>query len=467
MEKKKKGSFSGQLGFVLAAAGSAVGVGNIWRFPYLVAKDGGGLFLLVYLALILTFGFTLLTSDIAIGRKTKQSAIKAYETMHRGWKFLGILTFLVPVLIMTYYAVIGGWITKYAVVYVTGQAKAAAEDGYFTSFITSPVSPVVFTLLFMAVTSFVVYNGVEKGIERVSRFLMPFLTLLIVIIAVYSLTLSHTTVEGDVRTGLEGFLVYITPNFEGLTVSKFMSILLDAMSQLFFSLSVSMGIMITYGSYVKKDVDLNRAVGQIEVFDTLIAFIAGAMIIPAVYVFSGVEGMSAGPGLMFVSLPKVFAKMGFAGIFVGAAFFIMAIFATLTSCISVLEAIVSNCMEIFHVGRKKVTLILTVIYLVASVIIALGYSIFYVEVTLPNGSVGQLLDIMDYISNSFMMPFICMLSTILIGWVVGPKWIIEEMETNGERFTRKHIYVVMIKYIAPVMMFVLFLQSTGLLNLFS
>lgn len=171
--EKKSSSFSGQIGFVLAAAGSAVGVGNLWRFPYLAAKDGGGLFLLVYLVLVLTFGFTLLTSDIAIGRRTKQSAIRAYETMRPKWKFLGILTFLVPVLIMTYYAVIGGWITKYAVVYLTGQSAAAAEDGYFTSFITSPVSPVVFALLFMGVTAFIVYNGVEGGIERVSRYMMP------------------------------------------------------------------------------------------------------------------------------------------------------------------------------------------------------------------------------------------------------------------------------------------------------
>ena len=465
MNKKKKGSFSGQLGFVLAAAGSAVGVGNLWRFPYLAAKDGGGLFLLIYLILILTFGFTLLTTDIAIGRKTKQSAIKAYESMKKEWKFLGILTFFVPVLIMTYYAVIGGWITRYAVAYVAGQSSLAAEDGFFTDFITSPVMPVVFALLFMAVTSLIVYNGVEKGIERVSRFLMPFLMILVVVIALFSLTLEHTDADGTVRTGLQGLLVYITPDFEGLTFSKFLSVLLDAMSQLFFSLSVSMGIMITYGSYVKPEVNLSKSVGQIELFDTIIAFLAGMMIIPAVYVFSGVEGMSAGPSLMFVSLPKVFAKMGNAGIIVGAAFFIMAIFATLTSCISVLEAIVSNCMEIFHVGRKKVTLILTAIYLAASAIIALGYSVFYVEVKLPNGSVGQLLDIMDYISNSFMMPFICMLSTIFVGWVIGPKWIIDEMESSGDRFSRKSLYVVMIKYVAPIMMFVLFVQSTGLLNL--
>ena len=296
--EKKSSHFSGQIGFVLAAAGSAVGVGNLWRFPYLAAKDGGGLFLLVYLVLVLTFGFTLLTSDIAIGRKTQKSAIGAYTEMHPKWKFLGILTFLVPVLIMTYYAVIGGWITKYAVVYLTGQAQGAAQDDYFTSFITSPISPVIFALLFMGVTAFIVYNGVEGGIEKVSKIMMPILLVLVVVIAVYSLTLRRTDETGTVRTGLQGFLYYITPHVEGLTVGRFLQILLDAMSQLFFSLSVSMGIMITYGSYVKKDVNLNKAVNQIEFFDTGVALLAGAMIIPAVFVFSGTEGMGAGPSLI-------------------------------------------------------------------------------------------------------------------------------------------------------------------------
>lgn len=429
--EKKQNNFSGQLGFVLAAAGSAVGVGNLWRFPYLAAKDGGGLFLIIYFVLVLTFGFTLLTSDIAIGRRTKQSAISAYAQMRPKWKFLGILTFLVPVLIMTYYAVIGGWITKYAVTYITGQAKAAAGDDYFTSFITSSTSPVVYALIFMAVTAFIVYNGVEEGIERVSKWMMPILLVLVVIIAGYSLTLQHTDASGQVHTGLQGFLYYLTPNVEGLTIKRFLQILLDAMSQLFFSLSVSMGIMITYGSYVKPEVNLNKAVNQIEIFDTGVAFLAGAMIIPAVYVFSGTEGMGAGPSLMFVSLPKVFAAMGKAGIFVGILFFVTAIFATLSSCISVLESIVANCMEIFHTGRKKTVLILSAIYLGASAVIALGYSIFYIEVKLPNGSTGQLLDIMDYISNSVMMPFIALLSTILIGWVMTPDYVIDEMERGG------------------------------------
>ena len=462
--EKKSSHFSGQLGFVLAAAGSAVGVGNLWRFPYLAAKDGGGLFLIIYFALVITFGFTLLTSDIAIGRRTKQSAIGAYAQMRPKWKFLGILTFLVPVLIMTYYAVIGGWITKYAVVYLTGQSKAAAADDYFTSFITSSTSPVIFALLFMAVTAFIVYNGVEGGIERVSKWMMPILLVLIVIIAVYSLTLKHTDASGQVHTGVEGFLYYLTPNFEGLTLQRFLQILLDAMSQLFFSLSVSMGIMITYGSYVKPEVDLNKAVNQIEIFDTGVAFLAGAMIVPAVYVFSGTEGMSAGPSLMFVSLPKVFSAMGKAGIFVGILFFVTAVFATLTSCISVLESITANCMEIFHTSRKKTVLILSVIYLAASAVIALGYSVFYVEVVLPNGSTGQLLDIMDYISNSVMMPFIALLSTILIGWIMTPDYVTDEMERNGEKFRRKKLYRIMIRYVAPVLMFILFLQSTGILS---
>ena len=437
--KNKHSGFSGSLGFVLAAAGSAVGVGNIWRFPYLCAKDGGGLFLIVYLILVLTFGFVLLTTDVAIGRRTKQNALNAFATLHKKWKFLGYLTFLVPALIMTYYSVIGGWIAKYFSVYLISDGTQAALDGFFTSFITSPISPIVFMLLFLALTAWVVYCGVEKGIEKYSRYIMPGLLLLIIGISVFALTLSHTDENGVTRTGLEGLAVYLKPDFTGMTVSRFLNVVLDAMSQLFFSLSVSMGIMITYGSYVKPEVDLNKAVNQIEIFDTGVALLAGAMIIPAVYVFSGTEGMSAGPSLMFVSLPKVSAAMGKAGTFVGILFFVTAIFATLTSCISVLESITANCMEIFHSGRKKTVLVLAVIYLAASAIIALGYSVFYFEVQLPNGSAAQLLDIMDYVSNSVMMPFIALLSTILIGWGITPDYVIDGMQRNGETIRHKKL----------------------------
>lgn len=462
---KQKSGFSGQIGFVFAAAGSAVGVGNLWRFPYLAAKDGGGLFLLIYLVLVLTVGFTLLTTDIAIGRKTGKSAIYAYEAMRKKWKFLGVLTFLVPVLIMTYYAVIGGWILKYITIYLLGSGEEAVADNCFTSFISSP-SSVWFSLVFMFLTALIVYNGVEKGIERVSKFIMPVLLIMVIGIAIFSLTLKTTLEDGTVRTGLQGLVIYLKPDLTGITVQRFLQVSLDAMSQLFFSLSVSMGIMITYGSYVKKDVDLNKAVSQIELMDTGVAFLAGVMIIPAVFVFSGLDGMAAGPGLMFVSLPKVFYQMGFAGRMVGIVFFLLAAFAALTSCISVLESITANCMELFHTERKKTTGILSVIYLIATAVIALGYSVFYVEVGLPNGSTGQLLDIMDYISNSFLMPFIALLSSILIGWIMKPSWIAEEMELNGTKFKRKKLYQIMICFVMPVIMAILFLQSTGFLNLF-
>ena len=465
METKKKGSFSGSLGFVLAAAGSAVGVGNIWRFPYLAAQHGGGLFLLVYLILVLTFGFALLTTDITLGRKTKLSPLRAFPSIHPKWGFMGKLTFLVPAIIITYYIVIGGWILKYGAVYLTGAGSAAAQDGYFTGFITSQYGPIAFMLLYLALTAFVVFAGVEKGIERFSRLVMPGLLVMVIGIAIFSLTLTHTDANGVTRTGLQGLAVYMIPNFEGLTFLGFVQLLLDAMTQLFFSLSVSMGIMITYGSYVKDDVDLNKSISQIELFDTGVAVLAGMMIVPAIYVFSGVEGMASGPSLMFVSLPKVFEAMGNIGGLIGLVFFLMVAFAALTSSVSIMETLVASCMEFFHMSRKKTSLIITLLSAAGAILICLGYNVFYFEVTLPTGATGQqLLDVADYISNSFLMPMISFLTCILVGWVIKPQWIIDGVESSGHAFKRKSLYVVMIRYIAPAVMFVLFLQSTGVLR---
>ena len=460
--KENKG-FTGQLGFIFAAAGSAVGVGNLWRFPYLAAKDGGGVFLIIYLILIFTVGFALLTTDLAIGRKTGKSAIYAYQSMNPKWRFLGIFTFFVPVIIMTYYAVIGGWILNYIKYFLTGQVSLAADDACFSNFISSNTS-VYASLIFMVLTALIVFGGVEKGIERVSKIIMPVLLIMILGIAIFSLTLKSSGDNGEVRTSLEGLAVYLKPDFTGMTLARFLQIALDAMSQLFFSLSVSMGIMITYGSYVKKDVDLAKSVSVIESMDTFVALLAGVMIIPAVYVFLGVDGMSAGPGLMFISLPKVFFQMGAAGRLIGLVFFILAGFAALTSCISVLESIVANTIEILGTKRKSTTLVLSVVYLIATAVIALGYSKFYVEVSLPNGTTGQLLDLMDYISNSFMMPLIALLSSIFIGWIIKPEGIIEEVEHGGKKFSRKKLFIVMTKYFLPIIMFILFLISTGIFS---
>ncbi|MEE0859162.1 MAG: sodium-dependent transporter [Acutalibacteraceae bacterium] len=466
MEKEtKRNSFKGSIGFVLAAAGSAVGLGNIWRFPYLAAKDGGGLFLAIYIILALTFGFALLTTEIAIGRKTKQSPLTAYGKIKKNWKWLGIAACLVPVIIMPYYCVIGGWVLKYFLLYLTGNGAAAAEDGYFSTFICGNVEPIIMMAIFLIATAFVIFRGVNKGIESFSKILMPVLILLVVVIAIFSLTISYTDTDGITRTGLEGLKVYVVPDFSGITVKSFFSILLDAMGQLFFSLSVAMGIMITYGSYVRDDADLGKSINQIEIFDTVVAFLAGVMIIPAVYTFSGVEGMQAsGPSLMFISLPKVFAEMGAIGNVVGCLFFAMVLFAALTSSVSVMEAIVSSLMDEFKLSRPKAATIETSLALVVGVIVCLGYNLLYFNITLPNGAEAQILDVMDYISNNLLMPVVAIGTCILIGWIAKPKTIVDEVEKSGKKMGRKVLYIAMIKVIAPIMLIVLLLKSIGILT---
>ena len=465
--KENRGSFTGSLGFVLAAAGSAVGLGNIWRFPYLAAKDGGGIFLVTYLVLALTFGFTLLVTEIAIGRKTGKSPLSAYAAIHPKMGWIGPIACLIPQLIMPYYCVIGGWVLKYLFAYLTGGGSAAIADGYFTGFITAQWEPIIWFLIFLGATLFVVYKGVDKGIEKLSRILMPILVVLIFGIAIFSLTLRSTDASGVTRTGLQGLSVYLIPNFEGMTLKQFLVVLTDAMGQLFYSISVAMGIMITYGSYVKKDTDMVKSVNQIEIFDTAVAFLAGLMIIPAVFTFMGPEGLSAsGPSLMFVSLPKVFGEMGTViGTAVAITFFVTVAFAALTSSVSIMEAIVSSIMDKFHMERKKAVIVVTVISLLLGLLVCLGYNVLYFDANLPNGSVGQVLDIMDYLSNYVLMPVVSIATCIYIGWVVKPKTIIDEATVNGEKFSRKALYTVMVKYVTPVLLLLLLLQALGVIKL--
>ena len=469
-DNQSRGSFTGSLGFVLAAAGSAVGLGNIWRFPYLAAKDGGGIFLLCYLILALTFGFTLLVTEISIGRKTGQSPLTAYKAIHTKLKWVGPIACLIPTLILPYYSAIGGWVLKYLSVYLTGNGMAAVSDSYFTGFITAQWSPIFWFLVFLGATVFVVYKGVDKGIERLSRILMPILLVLILGIAAFSMSLSHTDGNGVTRTGLQGLAIYMIPNFEGMTLKQFMVVLTDAMGQLFYSISVAMGIMITYGSYVPKSTDLNKSVNQIELFDTIVAFLAGMMIIPAVFTFMGREGMSAsGPALMFVALPKVFGEMGnVIGTVVGILFFLTVAFAALTSSVSIMEAIVSSVMDQFRIERKKATLAVSLVTLIMGTVVCLGYNVLYFEAVLPNTPAGknaQILDILDYISNYVLMPVVSIATCIFIGWVVKPKTIIDEVRRNGETFGREKLYVVMVKYITPVLLLLLLLQALGVVKL--
>ena len=464
-KKQSSGGFSGKLGFVLAAAGSAVGLGNLWRFPRCAAVGGGGLYLVIYIILAFTLGIVMLTTDISIGRSTKKSPLGAFSSIKKGWGFMGILSFIVPVIILSYYNVIGGWILKYIVTFVTTGASKAAEDSYFGEFITG-YEPLIFMAIYLVLSAAIVFFGVNKGIERMSKILMPALLVIIIFIGIYSMTLKHTDADGTVRTGWEGFLVYVVPDFKGMTGSKLIKVIVDAISQIFFSLSVAMGIMITYGSYVKDDVNLNSSVKQIVFFDTLIAFLAGLIIIPTVYSFNGREGLqTAGPGLVFQALPKIFNAMGPFGIVVGILFFLMITFAALTSSVSIFETITADVMQVTKKPRWLTTLIVLLVFLGLSAVICLGYNKLYVEVNLPNGSTGQILDIADYLSNSIMMPLIAFMSSIFIGWVVGPKYVKAEMEKGGVKYRLYGMYYVMIKFIVPIIMLILLLQAFGAFTL--
>lgn len=462
--QNEKGSFTNSLGFVMAAAGSAVGLGNIWRFPYLAAKNGGGLFLLVYILLVVTFGFSLLVTEVTIGRKTKKCSLLAYGKVNPKWKWLGSLATIIPFLIISYYGVIGGWVLKYFTVYVTGDGNDASSNTYFSEFLSQPVEPIIFMTVFILVTAFIVFRGINNGVERLSKIIMPILMLIIIGISIFTLTMSYTNDQGVTTTGIDGLLAYIVPDLSDITFGKFMHVLLDAMGQLFFSISVACGVMVSFGSYMNDKDNLIKSVGQIEIFDTFVAFMAGIMVIVPLFITQGREGMNAsGPSLLFVSLPNVFSSLGTVGLILGGAFFIMVFFAAITSSVALMEGIISAFTEKYNLSRKKAVIIETIIVLVIGACVCLGYNLLYFDIDLPNGSDGQLLDIIDYISNYIMMPLVALFTCILIGWIAKPQFVIDEATKNGEKFKRRRIFTIMIKYIAPVLLIVLFLQSIGII----
>ncbi len=447
MEENKRSGFTGKIGFVLAAAGSAVGLGNIWRFPYLAAKYGGGIFLLVYLILLVTFCFSIMIGEFAIGRKTGQSALEAFGKLNKKYAFIGYLATLVPVIIFPYYSVIGGWVTKYLFTFISGNVAAAAGDNYFNGFIASAGEPVLWFLLYITATAVVVMLGVEKGIEKVSKIMMPILVILSIIIAVYVLTVPGAG---------EGVKYYLLPDFSRFSLTT----VLAAMGQLFYSTSLAMGIMITYGSYMKKNVNMESAATQVECFDTGIAFIAGLMIIPAVFAFSGgdPEALGKGPGLMFVTLPKVFESMAM-GRAIGIIFFLLVLFAALTSSISLMETIVSSVCDKLKWKRITSCIVVYVGAVVVGLLSIFGYSIWS-----DFKIIGmQILDFFDFISNSILIPVVAFLTCIFIGYVIKPKAIIEEVEVSGQ-FKRKKMFAVIIKYVAPI--FILLILASSILESF-
>jgi len=440
----ERSSFSGKLGYVLAVAGSAVGLGNIWRFPYLAAKYGGGIFLLVYLILMLTFGYVLIVSETTLGRLTRKSPVGAFNAFGKSlpFKIGGWINAVIPMLIIPYYSVIGGWVFKYLFEYLRGSTDALAEDSYFTGFITAGASVEVWFLVFTLVVLLIIVAGVEHGIEKVSKMMMPVLVILAVIVSIYSVT----------RPGaFEGVKYFLIPNFDNFSWMTIVA----AMGQMFYSLSIAMGILYTYGSYMKKDVDIEQSTSQIEVFDTAIAFLAGLMIIPAVFSFfnGDPEKLRAGPSLMFITLPKVFASMGM-GRIIGVVFFLLVLLAALTSAISLAESCVSTIEDQLGWKRNIASVVIGIVIVILGSFSALGFGMLdFVQI------LGMsILDFFDFLTNSLMMPIAALSTCILIVYVVGVDKIVEEVETSS-KFKRKGIYKFFIKYLAPICILVILVSS--------
>ena len=444
-QQKKRSTFSGKLGFVLAAAGASVGLGNIWRFPYLAAKYGGGIFLLVYIILALTFGFSMIVAETALGRMTGKSPVGAFAAFGKTkWRSCGgWINAIIPILIVPYYSVIGGWVIKYLVGYLSGHGAQLAADGYFTSFISSGVSTEVCFVIFALFTLGIIFAGVRNGIERVSKIMMPILVILSLVITVYSVT----------RPGAwEGVKYFLVPNFKDFS---WMTVV-TAMGQVFYSLSIAMGILITFGSYMKKNVSIEKSTRNVEIFDTAIAILAGLMIIPAVFAFSGdsAENLQAGPSLMFITLPKVFASMGL-GTAAGILFFVLVLFAAVTSSIALTESAVSTFEDQFGWNRKKATLIVGMIMIALGTLSSLGYG--------PLAGVKligmQFLDFFDFLTNSVMMPIAAIATCLLVSRVIGVGKIEQEVLIGETAFRRKKIFNFMIRFLCPIFAVIILLSS--------
>jgi NSS family neurotransmitter:Na+ symporter len=441
---EERASFSGRIGFILAAAGSAVGLGNIWRFPYLAAEHGGGTFLLIYVLLAMTFGFALMITEIALGRKTGKSVIGAFSKISSKWGFLGLLVALVPTIIVPYYSVIGGWVLKYFSVYsLGGGTSSPASSGFFGEFTGDVVQNLFFWALYLGLTTLIILLGVEKGIEWMGKIMMPALIALLLFVTAYSLTMPNA---------MDGVLYYITPKLEHLNASTFVA----AIGQMFYSLSLAMGVMVTYGSYMRKKDNIVGATKSVLLFDSGVAFFAGLAIIPAVISFSGGDkgAIDAGPSMMFETMPKVFESMGQMGAVIGAAFFLLVLFAAITSSVSMMETVVSVFCDRFNIKRVLSILISLGIFILLSLPSALGFNVLSWFTPFGLG----ILDFFDTLTNNFLMPIVAILTCIFVGFVMKPETIISEVELSGT-FKSKRFYSVFIKFVAPVLILMIFVSN--------
>ena len=432
------------------------------------------MFLITYVVLVVTFGFTLMMLESALGRKTGQSALGAFKSFGKKYAFIGIFTSAIPFIIVPYYCIIGGWVTKYAFAYIAAGPAAMADGGtffssfiiggcvlkyagaylmdgsaaladggtYFTNFIGGGGESFIWAIAFLLIVFAIVALGVKNGIERANRILMPVLLIMTAGICIYELTLPGA---------IDGLAYYLTPDFSKFSVE----LVIAALGQMFYSLSLAMGIMITYGSYMQKSDNLEQSVRRIELFDTGYAFLAGLMIVPAAFVAMGsaeAVASKSGPSLMFVILPNVFDQMGGIASIMGFLFFLLVVFAALTSSISLTETCVSIVQDSAHITRKKALIASMVFIFVMAMIVNMGYcQLAFIE---PLGPGSTILDFLDFISNSVMMPLAALMACVFVGWIIKPKAIIDEVKSSGP-FKAEKMFTVMVKFVAPVLLVVI------------
>lgn len=451
--RHKRDLFSSKLGVIAAAAGSAVGLGNIWRFPNEAGKYGGAAFVIVYLLIILTTGLPVMLSELIIGRKTRRNVYGAFAKLatKKPWTVAGYMGIGAAFMILAFYGVVAGWSFEYIIHAISGSfvEKSPADfEKLFAGFISSPFKPIFWQLLFMALTAFIVFSGIKNGIEKASKIMMPMLFFLIIILAVRAITLPGA---------MKGLRFLFHPDFSKLTPNA----ILSAMGQAFFSLSLGMGVLITYGSYIDDKNNLPHTALSVVIADVLIAILAGIAIFPAVFAFN-IQPDQAGPGLVFITLPNVFQFMP-AGSFFAVLFFVLLILAALTSSISILEVVVSYFVEEIKINRHIATVLATALISMLGMLCSLSFGKSELSIKMFGMSFFELF---DFISSKILLPVGGLLIALFMGWYVGKDTIKKELSNhNAIHLPLFPVFLFLIRFVSPLAIVLIFLRELGFITL--
>lgn len=454
-QEKKKNGFASAIGFILAAAGSAVGLGNLWAFPYKVSANGGAAFVLVYIASILFIGIIAMIAEVLLGKRSQSNTVTAFKKINKNIGWIGLVMVAIPFLITCYYSVLGGWTLRYTInsFNIDPISSNAASFKLFTS---NAFEPIIYTFIFFALAAIIIKSGIKGGIEKASKVLMPTLFLILLAITIYCLFLGEGVAEG--------VNYYLNPNFSELGFDG----ILAAMGQAFFSLSLGMGIMVCYGSYTGHEINIGKSAVMISAFDTMIALLAGLAIFSSLGALQPESLTEAqGPSLLFVILPQVFEKMGFIGNIVSFLFFAMVVIAALTSVISLLEVSAQFAIQKFRLNRTKATLVVSALCFVISVPITWSTGGAF------DGTINvfgfDLLTFLDEMTNTVLMPLGAAGSCIAMGWLLDKKLTLNPMKTlhtlraEGLSLGKiERVYIIMLKYITPLL--ILFMDVMGIIT---